>query len=78
MYAHVNSGILNKSREINSENYVAVCKAKNHILLRGPYFTYFIIMVFNVLKQIMVISLSCWVKTYLNFIGIKERKHLLR
>ena len=38
----------------------------NHI---SPYFT---AIIFNVLKQILAISFICWVKTYLDFIGIKE------
>ena len=35
----------------------------------SPYFT---TIIFNVLKQILAISFICWVKMYLNFIGIKE------
>ena len=47
------------------------CRAKNHI---SPYFT---TIIFNVLKQILAISFICLVKTYLDFITVKERNLFL-
>ena len=55
-----------KSQLKNDVEQRTIFRQGNHIL---PYFTRII---FKVLKQILAFSFICWVKIYLDFIGIKE------
>ena len=55
-----------RSQLKNNVEQRTIFRQGNHISM------YFTTIIFNLLKQILAISFICWVKTYLDFIGIKE------